>query len=263
VTGVSDGAGREARGMSLVCRAVDFSYAEARALVPALRDVSFELRRGEILGIAGLVGAGRTELLENMFGLATTKSGKITKNGKALQNKDSRKAKRNGFAMITEERRISGIFGVLNVRENATIANIRRYLKLKLYLSNKKIAEDTKWAVDTFRIMTPSQKTRLISLSGGNQQKVILGRWLLTSPDILLLDEPTRGIDVGAKYEIYQIMIDLAKKGMAIIMVSSEMEELLGVTDRILVMSGGMVAGEVDPRNTSQEEIMVLAAKNA
>ena len=226
-----------------------------------LFDVSFELRRGEILGFAGLGGAGRTEVLENIFGLATLKSGSIIKDGKRIDNRDTRKAKRNSFAMITEERRTTGIFSPLNVRENATIANIKNYLQFKLYLSNAKISADTRWAVETFKIATPSQKTRIISLSGGNQQKVILGRWLLTKPDILLLDEPTRGIDVGAKYEIYQIMIDLASKGMAIIMVSSEMEELLGVSDRILVMSGGRLAGEVDPHATSQEEIMSLAAK--
>ena len=231
------------------------------AMYQNIHDVSFELRRGEILGLAGLGGSGRTEVLENIFGLATLKSGKIIKNGRRLDNRNTRKSKRNSFAMITEERRTTGIFGPLNVRENATIANIKHYLKFKLYLSNAKINADTRWAVDTFKIATPSQKTRIISLSGGNQQKVIIGRWLLTEPDILLLDEPTRGIDVGAKYEIYQIMIDLAKKGMAIIMVSSEMEELLGVSDRILVMSNGRHAGTVDTRATSQEEIMILASK--
>jgi len=231
------------------------------AMYQNLHDVSFELRRSEILGIAGLVGAGRTEVLENLFGLATLKSGKIIKDGKPLRNNNSRLAKRHGFAMLTEERRTTGIFGVLNIRENTAIANLRNYLKFHLYLSNRKMNTDTAWAIDTFKIKTPNQKTRIASLSGGNQQKVILGRWLLTTPDILLLDEPTRGIDVGAKYEIYQIMIDLAKQGKAIVMVSSEMEELMGVSDRILVMSGGRLAGEVDPRDTSQEEIMTLAAK--
>ena len=231
------------------------------AMYQNLRNVAFELRCGEILGVAGLVGAGRTEILESIFGLSTVKSGKIEKNGDVLRNRNSRKAKRNGFAMLTEERRATGIFGVLSIRENTTIANLKNYLKFRLYLSNRKMSADTNWAIGTFDIKTPSQKTRIISLSGGNQQKVILGRWLLTAPDILLLDEPTRGIDVGAKYEIYQIMIDLARQGKAIIMVSSEMEELLGVCDRILVMSGGRLAGEVDPKQTSQEEIMTLAAK--
>ncbi len=121
--------------------------------------------------------------------------------------------------------------------------------------------EDTDWAIQAMHIKTPSQSTQIRSLSGGNQQKVIIGRWLLTKPEVLLLDEPTRGIDVGAKYEIYQLILDLAKEGKGVIMVSSEMPELLGICDRILVMSGGVLAGEVDARNTSQEEILTLAAK--
>ena len=128
-------------------------------------------------------------------------------------------------------------------------------------LSEKKMKEDTDWAIQAMHIKTPSQSTQIRSLSGGNQQKVIIGRWLLTKPEVLLLDEPTRGIDVGAKYEIYQLIIDLAKEGKGVIMVSSEMPELLGVCDRILVMSGGRMAGEVDARSTSQEEILTLAAK--
>ena len=231
------------------------------ALYQHVRDVSFELRGGEILGIAGLVGAGRTETLENIFGLATLRSGKLFKNGVEIKNKNSRQAIRNGFAMLTEERRTTGIFGVLNVRENTTIANIKKYLVNRLYISSKKMNGDTAWAIAALRIKTPGQNTKMRSLSGGNQQKVIFGRWLLTGPDILLLDEPTRGIDVGAKYEIYQLMIDLAKQGKSIIMVSSELPELLGVCDRILVMSGGRLTGDVDARATSQEEIMELAAK--
>ena len=128
-------------------------------------------------------------------------------------------------------------------------------------LSDKKMRQDTDWAIQAMRIKTPSQKTQIRSLSGGNQQKVIIGRWLLTKPEVLLLDEPTRGIDVGAKYEIYELIINLAKEGKGVIMVSSEMPELLGVCDRILVMSGGQLAGEVDAKTTSQEEILTLAAK--
>jgi len=225
-----------------------------------LKEVSFELKKGEILGVAGLVGAGRTEILENIFGLATVKSGKIIKNGVEIKNKNSRQAKKHGFALLTEERRSTGIFGVLTIRENTTIANMKKYIN-GFYISNKKLSSDTEWAIKTLKIKTPSQKTKIRSLSGGNQQKVILGRWLLTNPDIFLLDEPTRGIDVGAKYEIYQIMIDLAKQGKAIVMVSSELPELLGVCDRILVMSGGYMTGIVNAKKTTQEEIMTLAAK--
>ena len=231
------------------------------ALYQNLHNVSFQLRKGELLGVAGLVGAGRTEILENIFGLATVKSGKITKEGKVIRNRNSRRAKRNGFAMITEERRHSGILGVLNVRENAVVASLRKCLVKGVYLSKKKMTDDTDWVINTLKVKTPGQHTKIMSLSGGNQQKVILGRWLLTHPDIFLFDEPTRGIDVGAKYEIYQLMIDLAKEGKAVIMVSSEMPELLGICDRIMVMSNGYHTGTVNASETSQEEIMTLAAE--
>ncbi len=231
------------------------------AMYVNLRDVSFAARKGEILGFAGLVGAGRTELLETLFGVATYKSGEIVKNGKRIRNRSSGAAKRNGFALLTEERRQTGIFGVLDVKENTTIANMRRYLKHGLYLENAGMVRDTDWAITTLRIKTPSQKTKIRSLSGGNQQKVIFGRWMLTQPDVFLLDEPTRGIDVGAKYEIYQLMIDMANQGKTLLMVSSEMPELLGVCDRIIVMSNGRVAGEMNAADATQEEILKLAAK--
>jgi methyl-galactoside transport system ATP-binding protein len=226
-----------------------------------LKDISFELRKGEILGVAGLVGAGRTELLEGFFGLVTIKSGKIIKNGTEIKTGKPGRAMKHGFAMLTEERRATGIFSILSVRDNITIANMKKYKRMNFYISGKKISADAEWAIKTLRIKTPSQRTLIRSLSGGNQQKAIFGRWLLTNPDILLLDEPTRGIDVGAKYEIYQLMINLAKEGNSIIMVSSELEELLGVCDRIIVMSGGYKTGDLDARKTNQEEIMTLAAK--
>ena len=226
-----------------------------------LKDVSFEARRGEILGLAGLDGSGRTETLENIFGVATRKSGTITLGGKPCRNRNARESIKNGFALLTEERRATGIFGVLSIRENTVISSLKKHLRLGLYLSNASMKKDTQWSIDAMRTKTPTQETKIRSLSGGNQQKVILGRWLLTEPEVLLLDEPTRGIDVGAKYEIYQLIIDLANKGKTVLMVSSEMPELLGVCDRILVMSGGRLAGEVDARNTTQEEIMTLAAK--
>ena len=227
-----------------------------------LRDVSFTARKGEILGIAGLDASGRTELLENIFGVATRKSGKIFLGGKQVLNRNATESIKNGFALLTEERRANGIFGILNIRENTVISSLKSYLQ-GLLLSDKKMSDATEWSIDAMHIKTPSQYTQIRSLSGGNQQKVILGRWLKTNPTVLLLDEPTRGIDVGAKYEIYQLILNLAKEGKTVIMVSSEMPELLGVCDRILVMSGGRLAGEVDAKNTSQEEIMTLAAKYA
>ena len=226
-----------------------------------LKDVSFVARRGEILGLAGLDSSGRTETLESIFGVRTRKSGVITLDGKRCKNRNAGESIKNGFALLTEERRATGIFGVLNIRENTVISSLKRHKRLGFYLSSKSQKKDTQYYIDALRTKTPTQETKIRSLSGGNQQKVIIARWLLTEPEVLLLDEPTRGIDVGAKYEIYQLILDLALSGKTVIMVSSEMPELLGVCDRIVVMSGGRVAGEVDTANTSQEEIMTLAAK--
>jgi len=226
-----------------------------------LKDVSFEARRGEVLGLAGLDGSGRTETLENIFGEATRKSGTITLDGKPCLNRNPGESIKNGFALLTEERRATGIFSILDIRENTVISSLKKHLRFGLWLSSKSMKKDTQWSIDSMRTKTPSQSTKIRSLSGGNQQKVIIGRWLLTEPEVLLLDEPTRGIDVGAKYEIYQLILDLASRGKTVLVVSSEMPELLGICDRILVMSGGRLAGEVDARTTTQEEIMTLAAK--
>ena len=228
----------------------------------SIKDVSFELHKGEILGIAGLVGSQRTELVESIFGLRSISEGNLILNGEEIKITHPEEAIKKGLALVTEERRVTGIFNVGDIRFNSTIANIDKYVsRFTRLLNDKQRTKDTQWAIDSMEVKTPSQKTRIESLSGGNQQKVILGRWLLTEPDILLLDEPTRGIDVGAKYEIYQLMLDLATQGKAVIMVSSEMPELLGITDRILVMSEGHLAGIVTTAETTQEEILTLAAK--
>ena len=226
-----------------------------------LQDVSFTARRGEVLGLAGLDGSGRTETLETIFGVATRKSGTVLLDGKVCKNQNPRQSIKNHFALLTEERRATGIFGILNIRENTVISSLKKHKKLGICLSERSMKADTKWSIEAMHTKTPSQETKIRSLSGGNQQKVIIGRWLLTDPDVLLLDEPTRGIDVGAKYEIYQLILDLASKGKTVLMVSSEMPELLGVCDRILVMSGGRLAGEVDAKTATQEQIMQLAAK--
>ena len=228
---------------------------------PSIQDVSFELYKGEILGIAGLVGSKRTEIVETIFGMRPKEHGEIILNGKTVKNRNPEEAIKNGFALVTEERRSTGIFSMLDIAFNSVISNLDRYKNKFRLLKNKDIEKDTKWIVDSMRVKTPSYSTKIGSLSGGNQQKVIIGRWLLTEPEVLMLDEPTRGIDVLAKYEIYQLMIDLAKKDKGIIMISSEMPELLGVTDRILVMSNGRVAGVVKTSETNQEEIMELSAK--
>ena len=226
-----------------------------------IKDISFKLRKGEILGIAGLAGSGRTEIVETIFGIAAKKKGEIFIHGKKVNIRNSRDAIRNGLALLTEERRANGIFGILSILENTTISSLKKYSRLKFFLSGSAMKKDTKWAIDAMRIKTPHERTQIRTLSGGNQQKVIFGRWLLTSPEILLLDEPTRGIDVGAKFEIYELIASLAKEGKSVIMISSEMPELMGVCDRILVVSGGKIAGSVDSKKTSQEEIMELAAK--
>jgi len=228
---------------------------------PSIQDVSFELYKGEILGIAGLVGSKRTEIVETIFGMRPKEKGEIILNGKTVKNKNPEDAIKNGFALVTEERRSTGIFSMLDIAFNSVISNLDRYKNKFRLLKNKDMEKDTKWIVDSMRVKTPSYTTKIGSLSGGNQQKVIIGRWLLTEPEVLMLDEPTRGIDVLAKFEIYQLMIDLAKKDKGIIMISSEMPELLGVTDRILVMSNGRVAGIVKTSETNQEEIMELSAK--
>ncbi|QQB73032.1 galactose/methyl galactoside ABC transporter ATP-binding protein MglA [Fusobacterium canifelinum] len=228
---------------------------------PSIQDVSFELYKGEILGIAGLVGSKRTEIVETIFGMRPKEHGEIILHGKTVKNRNPEEAIKNGFALVTEERRSTGIFSMLDIAFNSVISNLDRYKNKFRLLKNKDIEKDTKWIVDSMRVKTPSYSTKIGSLSGGNQQKVIIGRWLLTEPEVLMLDEPTRGIDVLAKYEIYQLMIDLAKKDKGIIMISSEMPELLGVTDRILVMSNGRVAGVVKTSETNQEEIMELSAK--
>lgn len=228
---------------------------------PSIQNVSFELRKGEILGIAGLVGAKRTDIVETIFGVRERASGTVTLHNKTVINHTALEAINNGFALVTEERRSTGIYANLSIEFNSLISNMKSYMTQWGLLSSKKMKSDTQWVIDAMNVKTPSHKTNIGSLSGGNQQKVIIGRWLLTQPEVLMLDEPTRGIDVGAKYEIYQLIMQLAQKDKGIIMISSEMPELLGITDRILVMSNGRVAGIVETAKTSQEEILHLAAK--
>lgn len=239
---------------------VSLEVENVTAMYNHLTDVSFKAHSGEVLGFAGLDGSGRTETLESIFGYSTRKTGTIRLNGKICRNRNPRESIKNGFALLTEERRATGIFAIENIRENTVISSLKKHLHFGC-LSEKSMKKDTQWAIDSMHTKTPSQETKIRALSGGNQQKVIIGRWLLTEPEVLLLDDPTRGIDVGAKFEIYQLILDLAKKGKTVLVVSSEMPELLGICDRIIVMSGGRVAGEVDAKNTTQEEIMTLAAK--
>lgn len=227
----------------------------------SFKDINLTIRKGEILGLGGLVGAQRSELMEAIFGVRHVASGSISRNGKKLKIRRAKDAIKNGMGLITEDRRGTGIFGVLSIADNVSIASLDQYLDAKFIINDKKIEKLVKDNVAKLSIKTPSSRTLIQSLSGGNQQKVIISRWLANNPDILIMDEPTRGIDVGAKYEIYQIMINLAKQGKAIIMISSEMSELIGMSDRIVVMCNGRITGEVTGEEATQENIMHYAIK--
>ncbi len=227
-----------------------------------VKGVNLTLRRGEILGIAGLAGAGRTELLENIFGISERSEGRMWLYGREIFNRSSRDSIKNGFCLLTEERRASGILGILNIRENATVSALKKYVRPYGLIDDGERKKDTDWVIRTMNVKVVSQKTKIQTLSGGNQQKVLFGRGLLTEPEVFLLDEPTRGIDVGAKYEIYQLIARLAEKGKSVIVVSSEMPEILGICDRICVMSGGELVGEMPAKGATQEKIMALASKN-
>lgn len=223
-----------------------------------VENVSFELRRGEILGLAGLMGAGRTEVIEGVFGIKPIDAGEITVKGKRVQIKSPRDAIRHGMALLTEDRKLTGIMGVLSVRDNMMIASLSSYSKGGFL--NKRIINETCAREKTrLELKTPSMDQVIRLLSGGNQQKVLVSRWLLTVPDILILDEPTRGIDVGAKSEIHRLMSKLAQEGKAIIMISSELPEILGMSDRVLVMHEGRVGGIFDRKDATQETIMRAA----
>ncbi len=227
----------------------------------SFRHCSFNVRKGEILGVAGLVGAQRTELMEGLFGIRAHTSGTIKYQGKELKIHRPKDAIDQGIAMLTEDRRSSGIMGVLSVADNISIASLNKYVDHGFLLNTKKINDLVEENRKKMNIKTPSGKTLIKSLSGGNQQKVLIGRWLANDPEVLILDEPTRGIDVGAKYEIYCIIADLAKQGRSIIMISSEMGELIGMSDRIMVMCDGRITGFIDGKDANQENIMALATQ--
>ncbi len=226
------------------------------------QDVSFCVRKGEILGIAGLVGAGRTEVSETIFGIRKKTSGSIMIDGKVVDIKTPEIAIKNKLALLTEDRRHTGIFSMLSVKDNMVIANMSDYVTGGLVQHNK-IVKDCDDYKKKIRIKTPNLNQQIKNLSGGNQQKVLVARWLLTQPDILILDEPTRGIDVGAKSEIHSLITELAGQGKSIIMISSELPEVLGMSDTIVVMHEGKVTGIVDREDATQERIMQHATNSA
>ncbi|MGB4660717.1 MAG: sugar ABC transporter ATP-binding protein [Mobilitalea sp.] len=231
----------------------------------SFQNVSFKVRRGEIFGIGGLVGSQRSELIEAIFGLHAIAEGTLRIEGKEIHNKKPIDAIRNGMALLTEDRRKTGMIGSSSVADNTLIvqqnAHPKQYTKKGLpFIDYKKRNADAQKYVDTLSIKTPTLKTAMQSLSGGTQQKVLLGRWLLTQPNILILDEPTRGIDVGAKYEIYELMEEMAHEGKCVIMISSEMPELMGMSDRIMVMCEGHMSGIIEGPEVTDEKIMLLAS---
>ncbi|MDR0688822.1 MAG: sugar ABC transporter ATP-binding protein [Spirochaetaceae bacterium] len=229
----------------------------------SFKDISFELRKGEILGIGGLVGAQRTELVEAIFGIRDIAGGEVRVNGEPIKRITPQAAIRSGIGFVTEDRRSSGIFPLLDVTTNTTIASLGDYRNRIGLLNHPQLVEAAVKQNQALKTKTPSMTTMVQNLSGGNQQKVILSRWLITLPDILILDEPTRGIDVGAKFEMYTIMSDLAKQGKAIIMVSSEMPELIGMSHRVLVLCAGRLTGTLKKEEITQEAIMRYATQFA
>ena len=228
----------------------------------SFQHVSFKLRKGEILGFGGLVGAQRTELMEGIFGIRGVASGEVYVHGKKVNIKHPIDAMNAGIGLITEDRRGNGIFGCLSIKDNVGVSVYNKYLKAGFVLDHKEINKVVDESIEKLRIKTPSMKEHIANLSGGNQQKVIVSRWLANDPDVLIMDEPTRGIDVGAKHEIYEIMVDLAKQGKAIIMISSEMAELLGMSDRVCVMCNGRLTGEITAKEEmTQANVMQFATQ--
>jgi ribose transport system ATP-binding protein len=223
-----------------------------------LKDINFSLHRGEVLGIAGLLGSGRTELARAIFGVDRIDSGNIYVKGEPQQIKSPRQAINLGIAFLTEDRKTQGLVLVLSVKENICLPSVERFSRLGLVRAKEedRVAERF---VKELRIKTPGAHQKVINLSGGNQQKVVLSKWLCCQADIFIFDEPTRGIDVGSKAEIYQLMNELTASGVAIMMISSELPEVLGMSDRILVMHQGRITGEMAADEATQEKLLHLA----
>jgi inositol transport system ATP-binding protein len=226
------------------------------------RDISFDLRAGEILGFAGLVGAGRSEVMRALFGLDPYSGGKILINGKPVKIKNTADAIKNGIAMISEDRKMFGLALGRNIHENISLVNLKKYVK-NFLINDGAIAQDAFKMKDLLNIKVSSFKVEANTLSGGNQQKVVLAKWLTGKVKIMILDEPTRGIDVGTKAEIHRLMGSFAREGMAIIMISSELPEILGMSDRVAVMQEGRINGILSRDEANQESIMHLATQGA
>lgn len=225
-----------------------------------INGISLYSRKGEIVGISGMVGSGRTEVSRAIAGLDRYRSGKIIVNGKEVKIKSVRDGMKNGIMTVTEDRRRTGFIGIRSVMQNIALPNLDAFSKGKIFVNARKERETTTEIAKKLNVKAPSMDTLMYTLSGGNQQKVILCKWMLRNPEILILDEPTRGIDVGAKHEIYKLITDMIKSGMSVIMISSELPELLGMCDRVYVMRSGKLVGELQKDEMSSEAVMALAA---
>lgn len=237
---------------------------EARGLSNAtlFEDVSLSVRKGEIVGLAGLIGAGRSEVVRGIFGLERLDAGEIEVDGETVRLRTPKAAIDKGVVMLSEDRRLVGIIPQMSIKQNATLASLRKVIRGG-FTRRREEQSLTREYFDRLSVKAPSSETRISSLSGGNQQKVLLARWLIAEPKVLMLDEPTRGIDVGAKFEIYKIMTQLARQGRGILMISSELPELIGMCDRIYVMSAGRVTAELTPDQYSQEAILTHAMNDS
>jgi ABC-type sugar transport system ATPase subunit len=238
----------------VVMKVRDFSYE------PKVRDVSFQLRKGEILGIAGLVGAGRSELVEALFGVHKHKSGSLSLHGREVRINSAGDAIANRIALVTEDRKQTGLNLIASIEQNITLVSLDQLFPRGI-ISKRKEAEVVEASISRFGVKASSRNAVTRSLSGGNQQKVVIAKWLLTEPEIIIMDEPTRGIDVGAKRDIYLLIGELVRAGKSVLMISSEIPELMGVADRILVMAEGRITGELERRDFSQEKIMYYASQ--
>ena len=224
-----------------------------------VKDASFKVHKGEIVGFAGLVGAGRSEAMKCIFGLTQGYQGEVEIKGRKVHINNPVEAMKNGIALVPEDRKQEGLYKIQSVRYNSTIEILDQFMH-GVSVDDKKEIEITQKYIDMMATKTPTQEQLIGNLSGGNQQKVMISRWLATHPDILILDEPTRGVDVGAKSEIYAIMNELVKQGMSIIMISSELPEIINMSDRVYIMAEGVVVGCLNHEEVTQEAIMQLAA---
>ncbi len=224
-----------------------------------VKDISFELKRGEILGFSGLVGSGRTEIMRAIIGADTVKSGEILLDDRAVISKSPKEVMRKGIVLVPEDRKTQGILPNMSVGENISISILDKVIN-KLGLINKKHEETiAKEGIKKFNVKTPTSDKKIVELSGGNQQKAIVARWLATNPKVLILDEPTKGIDIGAKSEFYKLINDFAREGMGVILISSELPEVIGLSDRIIVMKSGKITGEVDRKDATEDKLLEYA----